>query len=117
MELKRLETDETLRELKTHGDSRFPFQYYLDDFSLYENHWEDWHWHNEVEFASVSSGCADCLNSRALRPSGPEKGFSSTAESYTVLNPTKTGKCRTFYSRRISSPPEAVSSMKNMWNP
>ena len=61
MELKRLETDETLRELKTHGDSRFPFQYYLDDFSLYENHWEDWHWHNEVEFASVSSGCADCL--------------------------------------------------------
>ena len=61
MELKRLETDETLRELKTHGDSRFPFQYYLDDFSLYENHWEDWHWHNELEFASVSSGCADCL--------------------------------------------------------
>ena len=61
MELKRLETDETLRELKTHGYSRFPFQYYLDDFSLYENHWEDWHWHNEVEFASVSSGCADCL--------------------------------------------------------
>lgn len=61
MELLKIETDDTLRELKIHKDIHFPFQYYLDDFSRFEDHSIDWHWHNELEFASVSSECVNCL--------------------------------------------------------
>mgnify|MGYP002407464736 CR=1 FL=1 len=54
-------TDDTLREMKMHGNQDFPFEYYYDDFQKFDNHLVEWHWHNEFEFVSVDSGTIDCL--------------------------------------------------------
>ncbi len=45
-------TDDTLRETTQHGSASFPLAYYLED---------DWHWHHELEFLSVSKGRQLCL--------------------------------------------------------
>ena len=38
-------TDETLMEKRTHGQSVFPFQYYLEDIWDFDFHTIGWHWH------------------------------------------------------------------------
>ena len=43
-------TDETLMEKRTHGQSAFPFQYYLEDIWDFDFHTIGWHWHQEIEF-------------------------------------------------------------------
>lgn len=42
-------TDETLMEKRTHGQSVFPFQYYLEDIWDFDFHTIGWHWHQEIE--------------------------------------------------------------------
>lgn len=56
MQNTKIKTDHTLRELYTLDDSRFPFGYYLEDISVYENRKLSSHWHPEFEFGTVRSG-------------------------------------------------------------
>ena len=53
-------TDESLRETALHGNSEFPFKYYLENIWDFDFHCIDWHWHPEVEFIYVRSGAALC---------------------------------------------------------
>ena len=53
-------TDETLMEKRTHGQSVFPFQYYLEDIWDFDFHTIGWHWHQEIEFIYVQSGEVQC---------------------------------------------------------
>lgn len=53
-------TDETLMEKRTHGQSVFPFQYYLEDIWDFDFHTIGWHWHQEIEFIYVQSGEVEC---------------------------------------------------------
>ncbi len=54
-------TDDTLREMIQHGNSSYPFAYYLEDIWQFNCHCIDWHWHHELEFLSVTAGTAICL--------------------------------------------------------
>lgn len=54
-------TDETLRETIQHGNSRYPFAYYLDNIWEFDFHRIDWHWHHEFEFLYIVEGTALCL--------------------------------------------------------
>lgn len=65
-------TDETLREISTHGDEQYPLAYYVDDIQQFDSGHIDWHWHREVEFIMVSQGSVDCLvgKERILLPKG-----------------------------------------------
>lgn len=54
-------TDDTLRETLHHGDSSFPFAYYLENVWQFDFHCVDWHWHHEVEFMTVTEGSLLCL--------------------------------------------------------
>lgn len=54
-------TDDTLREIIQHGDSRYPFAYYLEDIWQFDFHCIDWHWHHELEFMTVREGTVFCL--------------------------------------------------------
>ena len=40
--------DETLMEQRDHGQSAFPFQYYLEDIWAFDFHTLSWHWHQEI---------------------------------------------------------------------
>lgn len=53
-------TDETLMEKRTHGQSSFPFQYYLENIWDFDFHTIGWHWHQEIEFVYVQSGEMQC---------------------------------------------------------
>lgn len=53
-------TDETMRELKKHGKSDYPFEYYYDDIHAYDHQWIAWHWHAEIELLYVQSGSILC---------------------------------------------------------
>lgn len=53
-------TDETLREMKSHGTAAFPFQYYSENFDWNRLESIEWHWHTEMEFVKVWSGVIEC---------------------------------------------------------
>ena len=57
----RIITDETLMENVRHGSAAFPFQYYYEDIWNFDFHCIDWHWHPELEYVYVQSGCAVCF--------------------------------------------------------
>lgn len=61
MDAYRITTDETLRETARHGDSNYPFAYYLENIWQFDFHRIDWHWHHELEFVFVTEGAARCL--------------------------------------------------------
>ena len=46
-------TDDTLREMKSHGTADFPFQYYIETFDWKRREFIEWHWHNEIEFVHL----------------------------------------------------------------
>ena len=52
----RIMTDETIRENVSHGDSKYPFKYYLEDIWQFEFHCINWHWHPELEFVYIKKG-------------------------------------------------------------
>ena len=56
--MKKIITDETIRENVTHGDKKYPFQYYYEDIWEFDFHCIDWHWHPELEFVYVQEGTA-----------------------------------------------------------
>ena len=53
-------TDEEFMEIKPHGSSAYPFQYYYDNLELFDFHCIEWHWHREFEFLYVESGKVLC---------------------------------------------------------
>lgn len=61
MKVTQIVTDDTLRELREHGNADFPFQYYYDNIKLFDKEYIEWHWHNEFEFLTVEFGPVDCL--------------------------------------------------------
>ncbi len=56
-----IKTDDTLRELKTHGVASYPFEYYCDEMCALNNHCIDWHWHDEFEWVFAKTGDIECL--------------------------------------------------------
>lgn len=57
----KITTDETLRETICHGNSSYPFSYYLDNIWQFDFHRINWHWHHELEFLFVTEGTILCL--------------------------------------------------------
>ena len=51
-------TDEEFMEIKPHGSSAYPFQYYYDNLELFDFHCIEWH--REFEFLYVESGQVLC---------------------------------------------------------
>ena len=60
MEYNKILTDEDFMEIKQHGSSDYPFQYYYDNLELFDFHCIEWHWHREFEFLYVESGQVTC---------------------------------------------------------
>ena len=60
MDYNKILTDEDFMEIKQHGTSDYPFQYYYDDLELFDFHCIEWHWHREFEFLYVESGEIIC---------------------------------------------------------
>ena len=60
MDYNKVLTDEDFMEIKQHGTSDYPFQYYYDDLGLFDFHCIEWHWHREFEFLYVESGQIIC---------------------------------------------------------
>ena len=60
MDYNKILTDEDFMEIKQHGSSDYPFQYYYDDLELFDFHCIEWHWHREFEFLYVESGQIIC---------------------------------------------------------
>ncbi len=61
MQITKIITDETLRELRKHGTDRFPFQYNFEELKKFDEEKIEWHWHTEFEFVKVIQGTAYCL--------------------------------------------------------
>lgn len=61
MQLFKILTDESLKELTVHGSSQFPFEFYSDDISKYETENIPRHWHNEFELVTVKEGTVYCF--------------------------------------------------------
>ena len=57
----KIHTDDTLRETIPYGSESYPFAYYPEDIWQFDFHCIDWHWHHELEFMTVETGCAVCL--------------------------------------------------------
>lgn len=55
-----IKTDDTLRELKTHGVTSYPFEYYCDEMCALNNRYIDWHWHDEFEWVFAQTGDIVC---------------------------------------------------------
>ena len=60
MQLRRIETNESLRSLLAYGSSDFPFAYFDDDLMQYEGHTVAWHWHHAFECSLVTVGPVHC---------------------------------------------------------
>ena len=60
MDYNKILTDEDFMEIKQHGTSDCPFQYYYDDLEFFDFHCIEWHWHREFEFLYVESGEIIC---------------------------------------------------------
>ena len=60
MDYKKILTDEDFMEIKQHGSSDYPFQYYYADAYRENFHCIEWHWHREFEFLYVESGEIIC---------------------------------------------------------
>lgn len=60
MDYNKILTDEDFMEIKQHGSSDYPFQYYYYDLELFDFHCIEWHWHREFEFLYVESGQIIC---------------------------------------------------------
>ena len=57
----KITTDETLLENARHGSPAFPFQFYYENIWDFDFHCVEWHWHPELEYVYVQSGCAVCF--------------------------------------------------------
>ncbi len=60
MEYNKILTDDEFMEIKQHGNSDYPFQYYYDNLELFDFQCIEWHWHREFEFLYVESGKVIC---------------------------------------------------------
>jgi len=54
-------TDANMQEMKSHGTIDFPFAYYYDVITGYDNAFIDWHWHSELEWVLAEGGTTHCL--------------------------------------------------------
>ena len=61
MQITKIVTDETLKELRAHGTEKFPFQYNREEMQQFDEEKIEWHWHREFEFVKVMYGSVFCL--------------------------------------------------------
>ena len=61
MQITKIVTDETLKELRAHGTEKFPFQYNREEMQQFDEEKIEWHWHREFEFVKVMYGSVYCL--------------------------------------------------------
>lgn len=54
-------TDDTLYETVSHGNTSYPFAYYPENIWQFDFHRIDWHWHHEFEFLFSSENTVVCL--------------------------------------------------------
>ena len=55
-----IDTDDTMREIRSHGTGDFPFQCYSELFDWRYNIGDiGWHWHRELEFVLVQEGAIE----------------------------------------------------------
>lgn len=52
----KIETDDNLMEIVSHGSEEYPFHYYYENLALFDFNCVDWHWHSEFEFVYIESG-------------------------------------------------------------
>jgi AraC-like DNA-binding protein/mannose-6-phosphate isomerase-like protein (cupin superfamily) len=55
-QLEKMQVDETLREIESHGGVAFPLQVYVDEMDRYELGKIPWHWHPEIAFSIIHQG-------------------------------------------------------------
>ncbi len=60
MQIEKIVTDDSMRELRLHGTPNFPFKYYYDDIQNFDKHYIEYHWHSEFEWCVVESGTVEC---------------------------------------------------------
>ncbi len=75
MQLRSIHTDDTLRRIPRSGVPEFQFEYYDDDFTLYDEARIDWHWHDEMEFLVVLSGLVRFRSNTFEAPLEPGSGL------------------------------------------
>lgn len=56
-----IQTDETLREIISHGTPDYPFEFYDENMDMFDFRCIDWHWHTELEFMMVEEGTVECF--------------------------------------------------------
>ncbi len=61
MQSTKIITDANMQEMKSHGSLDFPYAYYYDMITSYDNSFIDWHWHSELEWVFVENGTTLCL--------------------------------------------------------
>ena len=62
VQITKIVTDETLKELRAHGTEKFPFQYNREEMQQFDEEKIEWHWHREFEFVKVMYGSVYCLS-------------------------------------------------------
>lgn len=75
-------TDETLMEKRTHGQSVFPFQYYLEDIWDFDFHTIGWHWHQEIEFIYVQAVKCNVISEKMISRYQQAVVYLSTRKSF-----------------------------------
>lgn len=87
MQITKIITDETLRELRAHGTEEFPFQYNQEEIKKYDEEKIEWHWHKEFEFVVVIKGAVFCLiGNQKIRLEEGEGMFINTRIIHSIEN-------------------------------
>ena len=56
VQITKIVTDGTSKELRAHGTEKFPFQYNREEMQQFDEEKIEWHWHREFEFVKVMYG-------------------------------------------------------------
>ena len=87
MQITKIITDETLKELRAHGTEEFPFQYNWEEEQQFDEEKIEWHWHREFEFVKVMHGIVFCLiGNKQIRLEEGEGLFINTRVVHRIEN-------------------------------
>lgn len=87
MQITKIITDETLKELRAHGTEEFPFQYNREEIRQFDEEKIEWHWHREFEFVKVMHGIVSCLiGNKQIRLEEGEGLFINTRVVHSIEN-------------------------------
>ena len=119
MQITKIITDDTLRELREHGTEEFPFQYNQEEIKKYDEEKIEWHWHMEFEFVVVMKGSVFCLigNQRIHLDTG-EGLFINTRIIHSIENCNEGVISNVLFSPDlIATDKSVIHKLKNFWNP